>query len=76
MRLVDEIRYLSLGLDGNVPKDHLGGQDLEFVLKINYYPPFPRPDLALGVVAHSDKFGLKVLVPNNVTGLQVFKDDM
>ncbi|CAK9161648.1 unnamed protein product [Ilex paraguariensis] len=40
----------------------------------NYYPPCPRPDLALGVVAHTDMSAISILVPNDVQGLQVFKE--
>nr|BAU20368.1 flavonol synthase [Tricyrtis sp. Shinonome] len=66
---------IGLGLDGHVLKDGLGGEALELLMKINYYPPCPRPDLALGVVAHTDMSAITILVPNEVPGLQVFKDD-
>ncbi|CAI9114712.1 OLC1v1015493C1 [Oldenlandia corymbosa var. corymbosa] len=64
-----------LGLEPNAVKDALGGEDLIYLMKINYYPPCPRPDLALGVVAHTDMSSITILVPNEVQGLQVFKDD-
>nr|AQR58516.1 flavonol synthase [Allium cepa] len=76
--VVDKMHsYLSLGLglESHVLKEAVGGDDLEYLLKINYYPPCPRPDLALGVVAHTDMSSLTILVPNEVPGLQVFKDD-
>ncbi|KAG6390381.1 hypothetical protein SASPL_148115 [Salvia splendens] len=44
----------------------------EKLLEINYYPPCPRPDL--GVVAHTDMSAITILVPNEVQGLQVFRD--
>ncbi|KAL6984412.1 iron ascorbate-dependent oxidoreductase [Sarracenia purpurea var. burkii] len=66
---------LGLGLDGDVLKAAVGGDDLIYLMKINYYPPCPRPDLALGVAAHTDMSTLTILVPNEVPGLQVFKDD-
>ncbi|KAF5745094.1 RecName: Full Flavonol synthase/flavanone 3-hydroxylase AltName: Full CitFLS Short FLS [Tripterygium wilfordii] len=66
---------LGLGVEGNVLKEALGGEELEYMMKINYYPPCPRPDLALGVVAHTDLSCITILVPNEVPGLQVFKDD-
>ncbi|KAJ6292141.1 hypothetical protein OIU76_024118 [Salix suchowensis] len=66
---------LGLGLDGHALKEGAGGEEIEFMLKINYYPPCPRPDLALGVVAHTDLSALTVLVPNEVPGLQIFKDE-
>lgn len=66
---------LGLGLESYVLKDAVGGEGLEYLLKINYYPPCPRPDLVLGVVAHTDMSAITILVPNEVPGLQVFKDD-
>ncbi|CAM8878146.1 unnamed protein product [Rhodiola kirilowii] len=65
---------LGLGLEGDELKEALGGEELVYLLKINYYPPCPRPDLALGVVAHTDMSGITILVPNDVQGLQVFRD--
>ncbi|KAL2453238.1 Flavonol synthase/flavanone 3-hydroxylase [Abeliophyllum distichum] len=69
-------KYLSLGvgLEGHELKAATGGDDLIYMMKINYYPPCPRPDLALGVVAHTDMSSLTILVPNEVQGLQVFRD--
>ncbi|THU47301.1 hypothetical protein C4D60_Mb09t14060 [Musa balbisiana] len=75
--LVDKmLRSLSkgLGLEEPALRDAVGGGDLEFLLKINYYSPCRRPDLALGVVAHTDMSAITTLVPNHVPGLQVFKD--
>ncbi|CAM8988669.1 unnamed protein product [Rhodiola kirilowii] len=65
---------LGLGLEGDELKEALGGEELVYLLKINYYPPCPRPDLALGVVAHTDMSAITILVPNDVQGLQVFRD--
>nr|AUM57447.1 flavonol synthase [Camellia fraterna] len=79
MRGVEEklFKWLSLGigLEGDEFNKKLGGDELVYLMKINYYPPCPRPDLALGVVAHTDMCALTILVPNEVPGLQVFKDD-
>ncbi|KAG6658689.1 hypothetical protein I3843_04G168400 [Carya illinoinensis] len=66
---------LGLGLEGHVMKDGAGGEEIEHMMKINYYPPCPRPDLALGVVAHTDFSAITILVPNDVPGLQVLKDE-
>lgn len=66
---------LGLGLQEHVLKEASGGEELIYLLKINYYPPCPRPDLALGVVAHTDFSTITILVPNQVPGLQVLKDD-
>ncbi|GFP89772.1 flavonol synthase/flavanone 3-hydroxylase [Phtheirospermum japonicum] len=65
---------LGLGLDDQQLKVAMGGDDTVFLMKINYYPPCPRPDLALGVVAHTDMSALTILVPNEIQGLQVFRD--
>ncbi|KAI3725798.1 hypothetical protein L1987_65592 [Smallanthus sonchifolius] len=64
-----------LGLEDGEVKQGLGGEDLAYMLKINYYPPCPCPDLALGVAPHTDMSSITILVPNEVQGLQVFKDD-
>ena len=64
-----------LGLGENELKESVGGDELSYLLKINYYPPCPRPDLVLGVVAHTDMSAITILVPNQVQGLQLFKDD-
>ncbi|KAJ4963106.1 hypothetical protein NE237_023045 [Protea cynaroides] len=77
-RVVDKLLTTlsqGLGLEENTLKDVVGGEELEYLLKINYYPPCPRPDLTLGVPAHTDMSVVTVLVPNEVPGLQVFKDD-
>lgn len=64
-----------LGLEANDIKKAMADEELVYLMKINYYPPCPRPDLALGVVAHTDMSSITILVPNEVQGLQVFKDD-
>ncbi|KAK9167635.1 hypothetical protein Scep_002826 [Stephania cephalantha] len=65
-----------LGLEENALIDGVGGEEvMEYLLKINYYPPCPRPEVALGVPPHTDMSALTALVPNEVQGLQVFKDD-
>ncbi|TYI82840.1 hypothetical protein E1A91_D05G249600v1 [Gossypium mustelinum] len=66
---------LGLGLEGNEMKEAMGGDNMVYLLKINYYPQCPRPDLALGVPAHTDMSAITILVPNDVQGLQACKDD-
>ncbi|KAL4353296.1 hypothetical protein GQ457_06G013300 [Hibiscus cannabinus] len=67
---------MGLGLEENVLKQGAGGEEIEYLMKINYYPPCPRPDLTLGVPSHTDLSAMTVLVPNQVHGLQVFKDGL
>ncbi|KAF3971083.1 hypothetical protein CMV_005290 [Castanea mollissima] len=44
--------------------------------RFNFYPPCSRPDMVLGVKAHSDRSGTTVLLQDDeVGGLQIFKDD-
>ncbi|KAL5666519.1 hypothetical protein ACJX0J_026627, partial [Zea mays] len=65
---------LGLGLHGSAMAEAFGGDGLVFLQKINFYPPCPQPELTLGVAPHTDMSTLTVLVPNEVQGLQVFKD--
>ncbi|XP_059066720.1 protein DMR6-LIKE OXYGENASE 1 [Cryptomeria japonica] len=44
------------------------------VLRINYYPACPNPDVTFGMVPHSDPGGITVLMQGDVSGLQVLKD--
>nr|WGJ63360.1 flavonol synthase FLS2 [Hypericum monogynum] len=77
VRITDRILMLlskGLGLEEKVVKTKLGGDGLEFEMKINMYPPCPQPELALGVEPHTDMSALTILVPNDVPGLQVWKD--
>ncbi|KAE8656315.1 Flavonol synthase/flavanone 3-hydroxylase [Hibiscus syriacus] len=64
-----------LGLEGDEMKAVLGGDDMVYLLNINYYLPCPQPDLALGVPAHTDMSTFTVLVPNDVQGLEACRDD-
>ncbi|XVF39393.1 hypothetical protein PTKIN_Ptkin01aG0031200 [Pterospermum kingtungense] len=66
---------LGLGLEGHEIKEAVGGDNMVYLLKINCYPPCPRPDLALGVPAHTDMATITILVPNHVQGLQACRDD-
>ncbi|KAE9603910.1 hypothetical protein Lal_00001625 [Lupinus albus] len=76
--VVDELfkaLSLGLGLEGHELREAVNGDKLVHLLKINYYPPCPHPELVLGVPAHSDMSFLTLLVPNEVQGLQACKDD-
>jgi isopenicillin N synthase-like dioxygenase len=41
----------------------------------HYYPPCPKPELAIGTAAHSDSGFLTVLLQDDVGGLQVLYKD-
>ncbi|XAR66645.1 Thebaine 6-O-demethylase [Bertholletia excelsa] len=44
-------------------------------MRMNYYPPCPQPELAIGLSPHSDGIGLTILLQvNEVEGLQIRKD--
>ncbi|MFS8033191.1 putative oxidoreductase [Helianthus anomalus] len=64
-----------LGLEDGEVKQGLSCDDLFYMLKINYYPACPCPELDLGLGPHTDMSSITILVPNEVQGLQVFKDD-
>ena len=77
MRITDNLLQLlseGLGLEGKVLKSCLGDEELKLEMTINMYPPCPQPELALGVEPHTDMSALTILVPNDVPGLQVWKD--
>ncbi|KAE8734305.1 putative 2-oxoglutarate/Fe(II)-dependent dioxygenase [Hibiscus syriacus] len=43
--------------------------------RINYYPPCPQPELAIGLTPHTDGVGITILLQINETeGLQIKKD--
>ncbi|KAK3431070.1 hypothetical protein EUGRSUZ_E02880 [Eucalyptus grandis] len=42
------------------------------MMRMNYYPPCPRPELAIGLTPHSDAAGVTILLQvNEVEGLQI-----
>ncbi|EOA12558.1 hypothetical protein CARUB_v10026825mg [Capsella rubella] len=64
-----------LGLKREALKEGLGGETVEYLMKINYYPPCPDPDMVVGAPDHTDVNGITLLVANEALGLQAFKDD-
>lgn len=66
---------VGLGLEKGAMREAFGGDDLVLLQKINFYPPCPQPELTLGVAPHTDMSTFTILVPNEVQGLQIFKDD-
>ncbi|CAK8571788.1 unnamed protein product [Lathyrus sativus] len=45
------------------------------LLSVNHYPPCPEPNLTLGITKHSDPNLITILLQDDVSGLQVFKDE-
>lgn len=60
---------LSLGL----PKDRFHGffKNQTSFMRLNYYPPCPAPQLALGLGRHKDAGGMTILAQDDVGGLEV-----
>uniref|UniRef100_A0ACD5ZB19 Uncharacterized protein n=1 Tax=Avena sativa TaxID=4498 RepID=A0ACD5ZB19_AVESA len=73
-RTLFEVLSAGLGLQEGAMAEAFGGDEVVFLHKINFYPPCPQPELALGVAPHTDLSALTVLVPNEVPGLQVSRD--
>ncbi|KAK8484996.1 hypothetical protein V6N13_063035 [Hibiscus sabdariffa] len=62
----------ALGMDPDDMKIFEGGWQ---PLRMNYYPPCPQPELAIGLSPHSDSVGITILLQINETeGLQIKKD--
>lgn len=65
----------ALSLDKNAFLQNFKSRKSELKLRMNYYPPCPRPDLAIGLTPHSDASGLTLLIQFGANdGLQVLKD--
>ncbi|VVB17899.1 unnamed protein product [Arabis nemorensis] len=60
-----------LGLRREAVKEVMG----EYMMLVNYYPPCPHSDSFQGLDPHTDVNGFTLILPNEVPGLQVFKDD-
>jgi len=68
------ISFIPNSLEENQLKKVTNGDEMHYLLKINYYPPCPCPNLVLGVPTLTDMSYLTILVPNEVQGLQVCRD--
>ena len=77
-----ELRYVSskilafqakaLGIDADDMRIFEGGWQ---PMRMNYYPPCPQPELAIGLSSHSDAVGITILLQiNEMEGLQIRKD--
>ncbi|KAL8142817.1 hypothetical protein V2J09_015849 [Rumex salicifolius] len=63
---------LSLGLKTEIFEE-IFGYSVQ-AMRMNYYPPCPKPDEVLGLSPHSDGSGITVLQQGNTVGLQILRD--
>ncbi|KAK8493066.1 hypothetical protein V6N12_030649 [Hibiscus sabdariffa] len=62
----------ALGMDPDDMRIFEGGYQ---TLRMNYYPPCPQPEVAIGLSPHSDGVGITILLQiNEMEGLQIKKD--
>ncbi|KAF7816998.1 protein DMR6-LIKE OXYGENASE 1-like [Senna tora] len=61
----------SLGLEENYIDEKMNLESGSQVFVVNYYPPCPKPELAMGLPAHTDHGLLTLLMQNQIGGLQV-----
>ncbi|VFQ65341.1 unnamed protein product [Cuscuta campestris] len=71
------MKYIGITLNGNDDVfDRAFAKGCVQAVRMNYYPPCPRPDLVLGLSPHSDGSALTVLQQPNFgpPGLQILND--
>ena len=65
----------NLQLEADYFKNVFGSEPMN-LMRMNLYPPCPRPDLVLGLSPHSDGGGITLLLQDDETeGLHVRKDN-
>lgn len=64
-----------LGLGREALKEGLGGETVEYMMKVIFYPPCPELNLLYGAPPHTDLNGISFLIANETEGLQAFKDN-
>lgn len=66
---------LSLGLNESIFEEMFG--ECVQAVRMNYYPPCPRPDLVMGLSPHSDGSALTLLQQrkDSSVGLQILKNE-
>lgn len=64
-----------LGLHRDALKEGLGGEKVEYLMKIIFYPPCPKLELLYGAPHHTDLNGITFLIADEVDGLQAFQDN-
>ncbi|KAK6143615.1 hypothetical protein DH2020_023963 [Rehmannia glutinosa] len=66
----------AISLDKGAFSQYFDQKSSEINVRVNYYPPCPRPDLALGITPHTDGSALTLLLQfESSNGLQVCKDN-
>ena len=70
-----EVLAESLSLERHVFIQQFDTNESEINVRVNYYPPCPRPDQTLGLTPHTDTSALTILMEFDTSGgLQVLKD--
>ncbi|URE33289.1 gibberellin 20 oxidase [Musa troglodytarum] len=67
---ITELLAMSLGVDRTHYRDFF--EDGRSIMRCNYYPPCPEPELTLGTGPHCDPTSLTILRQDQVEGLEVF----
>nr|CAD1842045.1 unnamed protein product [Ananas comosus var. bracteatus] len=68
-----ELLGVSLGLEREQRYYREFFEDMEYIMRCNYYPPCPEPDLAQGTGPHRDPVAVTILAQDDdVEGLEVF----
>ncbi|KAL3615612.1 hypothetical protein CASFOL_041273 [Castilleja foliolosa] len=70
---VMELLGISLGVKQDYFRDFF--KENQSIMRLNYYPPCQKPELALGTGPHCDPTSLTILHQDHVVGLQVYVDD-
>lgn len=70
---VMELLGISLGVGPAYFREFFEGNDS--IMRLNYYPPCQKPDLALGTGPHCDPTSLTILHQDDVGGLEVYVDE-
>jgi isopenicillin N synthase-like dioxygenase len=71
-----ELLAEGLGLQSQQFVEALGGpQDIDYVMMMAYYPRCPQPELALGLIGHTDPNLITLLIQDEL-GLEVKKDGL
>ncbi|CAN1236683.1 Gibberellin 20 oxidase 2 [Linum grandiflorum] len=69
-----ELLGVSLGVGGEHFREFY--EENDSIMRLNYYPPCQKPELALGTGPHCDPTSLTILHQDQVGGLEVFVDGL